>query len=426
MSCRLPRASWRMRGGRIWRPASRHSVPNAACSRATSPWTRACAAIRCCGMRSSASRRPVRRTKRLLCSMIPRRDSTAWTDAGNEGKHDMTALTRRLLLGASATLAAPGLIRAQTTSKPVRIGLLSDVSGPYRHVGGPGSKVAVEMAVADFGGSVLGRPIEVMQGDDQNKADVAGALAREWIDDKGVDVLADGAATSAGLAIQQIAKEKKRLFLMSTPTATAFIGKQCSPYGFQFSCDTYALAKGVGGALSKAGGDSWFFITADYEFGYSLQSNTEEFVKAAGGKVLGSVRAPLGTADFSSYLVQAKASGAKVIGLANAGTDLQNCIKQAAEFGIVKGGQRLATLLMIVQDVMSVGQDVCQGLVLTNSFYWDLSPETRAWTQRYAARMGKPTNEYNAAAYAAASHWLKSVKAASTLDADTVAAKMRE
>ena len=337
----------------------------------------------------------------------------------------MTALTRRLLLGASATLAAPGLIRAQTTSKPVRIGLLSDVSGPYRHVGGPGSKVAVEMAVADFGGSVLGRPIEVMQGDDQNKADVAGALAREWIDDKGVDVLADGAATSAGLAIQQIAKEKKRLFLMSTPTATAFIGKQCSPYGFQFSCDTYALAKGVGGALSKAGGDSWFFITADYEFGYSLQSNTEEFVKAAGGKVLGSVRAPLGTADFSSYLVQAKASGAKVIGLAKAGTDLQNCIKQAAEFGIVKGGQRLATLLMIINDVLSIGQDVCQGLVLTNSFYWDQSPETRAWTKRYVERMHAPPNEYNAAAYAEISHWLKAVKAAGTLDADAVAAKFR-
>ena len=339
----------------------------------------------------------------------------------------MKPITRRAALGALAVapLARPALVRAQTASAPVKIELLSDVGGPYRHVGGPGSKVATEMAVADFGGSVLGRPIEVMQGDDQNKADIAGALARQWIDDKGVDVLADGAATSAALAIQQIAREKKRIFLMSTPTATVLIGKQCSPYGFQFAADTYALAKVVGGALSKAGGDSWFFITADYEFGASLQANTEEFVKAAGGKVLGSVRAPLGTADFSSYLVQAQASGAKVIGLANAGTDLQNCIKQAAEFGITKGGQRLATLLMVIGDVISLGQDVCQGLVLTNSFYWNMSPEARAWSDRYIAKMQAPPTSYNAGCYAAVSHWLKAVKAANTLDADAVAAKMR-
>jgi branched-chain amino acid transport system substrate-binding protein len=337
-------------------------------------------------------------------------------------------MTRRAAIGvlAAASLARPALLRAQSSSATVKIGLLSDVAGPYRHVGGPGSRLTTEMAVADFGGSVLGRPIEVLQADDQNKADVAGALARQWIDDKGVDVLADGGASSAGLAIQQIAREKKRIYLICTPTATAFIGKQCSPYGFQFSCDTYALAKGVGGALSKAGGDSWFFITADYEFGTSLQASTEEFVKAAGGKVLGSVRAPLGTSDFSSYLVQAKASGAKVIGLANAGTDLQNCIKQAAEFGISKSGVRLATLLMIINDVVSLGQDVCQGLVLTNSFYWDLSPETRAWTARYLAKMDAPPNEYNAACYAAVTHWLKAVKAAGTLDADAVAAKMRD
>jgi branched-chain amino acid transport system substrate-binding protein len=243
--------------------------------------------------------------------------------------------------------------------------------------------------VEDFGGSVLGRPLVVIQADDQNEADVAGSLAREWIDDRGVNVLADGGGSSAGLAIQQIAREKKRIYLMSTPTSTALIGKQCSPYGFQFACDTYALAKGVGGELSKAGGDTWFFITADYEFGHSSHRNTEHFVKEAGGKVLSSVRAPLGSADFSSYLVQTAASGAKVIGLANAGTDLQNCIKQAAEFGIVKNGQRLATLLMIVPDVLSIGPDVCQGLIPTNSFYWDQSPATRTWTERFAAKMGK-------------------------------------
>jgi branched-chain amino acid transport system substrate-binding protein len=340
----------------------------------------------------------------------------------------MHRMTRRTLVGALAVapLAKPAIIRAQTTSASIKIGLLSDVGGPYRDVGGPGSKVAAELAVQDFGGSVLGRKLEVLQADDQNKADIASALAREWIDDRGVNVLVDGAASSAGLAIQQITQAKKRIFLMSTPTSTALIGKQCSPYGFQFAANTYALAKGVGGALSKSGGDSWYFITADYEFGYSLQKNTEQFVKEAGGKVLGSVNAPLGTADYSSYLMKAAASGAKVIGLANAGADLQNCIKQAAEFGIVENGQRLATLLMIVPDVLSLGQDVCRGLVLTNSFYWDQSPETRAWTERYAARMGKPPTEYNAGAYAGVLHWLKAVKTTGTLDADATAAKMRE
>ncbi|MDQ2804710.1 MAG: ABC transporter substrate-binding protein [Pseudomonadota bacterium] len=340
----------------------------------------------------------------------------------------MTAITRRAALAAfaAAPLAKPGIIRAQSSSKSVKIGLLSDVGGPYRNVGGPGSRVTAEMAVGDFGGDVLGRPLEVMQGDDRNKPEIAGALARQWIDDQGVAVLADGGATSAGLTIQQIARDKKRIYLICTPTATAFIGKQCSPYGFQFSCDTYALAKGTGGALTAAGANTWFFITADYEFGYSLQRDTESFVKQAGGRVLGNVRAPLGTSDFSSYLIQARTSGAEVIGLANAGTDLQNCIKQGAEFGIVQGGQRLATLLMIIGDVVSLGQDICQGLVLTNSFYWDLTPQTRAWSDRYVAKMKAPPNEYNASMYAAVTHWLKAVKAANSLDADAVAAKMRE
>ena len=337
-------------------------------------------------------------------------------------------LTRRAALGSVAALplARPGIIRAQGNSNPIKIGLLSDVGGPYRDVGGPGSKVAAELACEDVGGSLLGRPLQVLQADDQNKADVASALSREWLDDKGVDVLADGGGSSAGLAIQDVTRQRKKIYLMSTPTSTLFIGKQCSPYGFQFACNTYALAKGVGGELVKAGGDSWFFITADYEFGYSLERDTAEFVKQAGGKVLGSVRAPLGTADFSQYFVQAQASGAKVIGLANAGADLQNCIKQAAEFGITQRGQRLATLLMILPDVLSLGQDTCQGLVLTNSFYWALSPQSRAWTDRFAARMGKPPTEYNAAAYAGVFHWLKAVKAAASLDGDTVAAKMRD
>jgi len=272
----------------------------------------------------------------------------------------MTRITRRAALAglATAPLARPGIVRSQSSSQPVKIGFVSDMSGPYRDNGGPGTKVAAEMAVADFGGSVLGRPVQILQADGQNKPNVAAAIARQWIDDNGVDAVADGAATSSGLGVQQISHEKKRIYLITDPAATDFIGKQCSPYGFQFVYDTYALAKGTGLGLTKAGGDSWYFITADYEFGYSLQQNTETFVKQAGGKVLGSVRAPLGTADFSSYLLQAKTSRAKVIGLANAGTDLQNCLKQAG-------------------------------------------------------------------AYAAVLYYLKAVKAAGTLDSDTVAAKIR-
>jgi branched-chain amino acid transport system substrate-binding protein len=340
----------------------------------------------------------------------------------------MHRISRRILLaGLSATpLAMPGIIRAQSTSKPVRLGLLSDMGGPYRDVGGPGNRLAVEMAIQDFGGSVLGRSIEILQADDQNKPDVAAGIAREWIDGQGVDVLADGAGSSAGLAIQQIAREKKRIYLITGPATSDMTGKQCSPYGIHWVYDTYALAHGTGNALTKAGGNTWFFITADYAFGYALERDTVAAVTAAGGKVLGSVKAPLGTADFSSYLVQAKASGAKVIGFANAGTDLQNCIKQAAEFGLAQGGLRMATLLMAINDVNSLGQKTCEGLVYTDSFYWDMTDATRAWSKRWSAKMnGMVPGLLHAGNYAAATHWLKSVKAAGTTDADAVVAKMK-
>ena len=340
----------------------------------------------------------------------------------------MKKISRRAAVGglAAVPLAMPGILRAQSVSKPVRIGLLSDMGGPYRDVGGPGNRVAVEMAVADFGGSVLDRPIEVLQGDDQNKPDVAASLAREWIDNQGVDVLADGAASSSGLAIQQIAREKRRIYLITGPASSDMTGKQCSPYGVHFCYDTYALAHGTGASLTKAGGDTWFFITADYAFGYALERDTIAAVTAAGGKVLGSVKAPLGTADFSSYLVQAKASGAKVMGFANAGTDLQNCIKQAAEFGLSQSGLRMATLLMAINDVHSLGQKTCEGLVYTNSFYWDMTDKTRAWSKRWSARMGGMVpGLLHAGNYAATTHWLKSVRAAGTTDADAVVAKMK-
>jgi branched-chain amino acid transport system substrate-binding protein len=339
----------------------------------------------------------------------------------------MPRITRRVALGglAAAPLAMPGLLRAQSTSKPVKIGLLSDMSGPYRDVGGPGNKVAVELAVADFGGSVLGRPIEIMQADNQDKPDVAAALAREWIDSQGVDVLADGSASSSGLATQQVAREKKRIYLITGPASSDFTGKQCSPYGIQFAYDTWALAHGTGGALTKAGGDSWFFITADYAFGYALERDTIAAVEKAGGKVLGTVRAPLATADFSSYLIQAKASGAKVIGFANAGTDTQNCVKQAAEFGLTQSGTRLATLLMQITDVNSLGQKTAEGLVFTDSFYWDMTDATRAWSKRYMAKMTTPPGLLHASNYCATTHWLKAVKAVGSTDADAVVAKMK-
>jgi branched-chain amino acid transport system substrate-binding protein len=282
------------------------------------------------------------------------------------------------------------------------------------------------MAIQDFGGSVLDRPIEVLQADDQNKPDVAAGIAREWIDSQGVDALADGAGSSAGLAIQQTAKEKKRIYLITGPATSDMTGKQCSPYGIHWVYDTYALAHGTGNALTKAGGDTWFFITADYAFGYALERDTIAAVAAAGGKVLGSVKAPLGTADFSSYLVQAKASGAKVMGFANAGTDLQNCIKQAAEFGLSQGGLRMATLLMAINDVNSLGQKTCEGLIYTDSFYWDMTDKTRAWSKRWSEKMnGMVPGLLHAGNYAATTHWLKCVKSVGTTDADAVATKMK-
>jgi branched-chain amino acid transport system substrate-binding protein len=340
----------------------------------------------------------------------------------------MRNLSRRLAFGglAAAPLAIPGLIRAQTSSTPVRLGLLSDMSGPYRDVGGPGNRYATELAVADFGGSVLGRPIEVLQADDQNKPDVSSTIAREWIDAQGVNALCDGAGSSSGLAIQEVAREKKRPYLITGPATSDMTGSKCSPYGIHFCYDTYALSHGTGAALTRTGGNSWFFITADYAFGHALERDTSAAVKASGGTIIGSVRAPLGTADFSSYLVAARTSGAKVIGFANAGTDLQNCIKQSAEFGLGRAGIRIATLLMAINDVNSLGQKTCEGLVYTDSFYWDLNDGTRAFAKRWGAKFGGMVpGLLHAGNYCATTHWLKAVRDTGTTDADAVVAKMK-
>ncbi len=331
------------------------------------------------------------------------------------------------IMSAVALTVMVTVAHAQGTGDVIRIGILNDQSGPYSDVGGKGSVIAAKLAVEEFGGKLLGKRIEVIAADHQNKPDIASAIARQWIDTESVDVIADGAGSSAGLAIQQVTRDSGRIFIISAPASSDFTGKACSPTGFHFTYDTYALANGTAKALVKQGGDTWFFITADYAFGHALERDTSAFVVAGGGKVLGSVKVPLNTNDFSSALLQAQASKAKVIGLANAGTDTINAIKQSAEFGIVRGGQRLAGLLVFITDVQALGLQTAQGLVITNSFYWDLTDKTRAWTQRYMAQSdGRVPTMIHAGTYSGVLHYLRAAKAANSTDPKVIAAKMHE
>ena len=340
-------------------------------------------------------------------------------------------MTRSVLrmLGASALALAfmAGVARAEDSGDVIRFGILNDQSGPYADVGGKGSVVAAKLAVEDFGGKLLGKKIEVISADHQNKPDVAASIARQWIDTQHVDLIADGASSAAGIAIQDITREKGKVFIISAPASSDFTGKACSPTGFHFTYDTYALANGTAKALVKQGGDTWYFLTADYAFGHALERDTSAFVVAGGGKVLGSVRHPLNTSDFASALLQAQASKAKVIGLAMSGADLLNAIKQAREFGIVQSGQSLASLVIYINDVEGLGLDVAQGLTLTTSFYWDANEETRAWAKRFMERSGGfIPNLITAGTYASVLHYLKAVQAAGTDEGTAVAAKMRE
>lgn len=331
------------------------------------------------------------------------------------------------MMSAVALTVMAGVAHAQGTGDVIRIGILNDQSGPYADVGGKGSAVAAKLAVEEFGGKLLGKRIEVIAADHQNKPDIASAIARQWIDNENVDVIADGAGSSASLAIQQVTRDKGKIFIASGPASSDFTGKACSPTGFHFTYDTYALANGTARALVKQGGDTWFFLTADYAFGHALERDTSAFVVAGGGKVLGSVKLPLNTSDFSSALLQAQASKAKVIGLANAGADTINSIKQAAEFGVVRGGQRLAGLLVFIADVQALGLQTAQGLVITNSFYWDLTDKTRAWTQRYMAQNdGRVPTMIHAGTYSGVLHYLRAAKAANSTDPKVIAVKMHE
>jgi branched-chain amino acid transport system substrate-binding protein len=331
------------------------------------------------------------------------------------------ALALTALLG-----LAPAASRAQVSDDVVRIGVLNDQSSLYADIGGPGSVVAARLAAEEFGNRILGRPIEIIFADNQNRADIAAGTARRWIDNERVDVLADGSASSSALAMQEVSREKRRIFLASGPASSDITGRFCSPFGFHFTYDTYALANGTGRALTQQGGDTWFFITADYAFGHALERDTAGFVREAGGRVLGAVRHPLNTADFSSFLLQAQASRAKVVGLANAGTDFDNALKQAAEFGLVRGGQRMAGLLVFITNIHALGLPVTQGLVATTSFYWDRDERTREWHRRFAAaHQGRAATMVQAGTYSGVRHYLRAVEAAGTDDAETVANMMR-
>jgi branched-chain amino acid transport system substrate-binding protein len=332
---------------------------------------------------------------------------------------------KSLMLSAAVLALLAGTAQAQVSDDVVKLAVLDDMSGVYADLTGPGGVAAVRMAIEDFGGKVLGKPVEVVFADHQNKADVAAAAGRQWFDIDKVDMVTGLGNSAVALAIQQLAREKNRINIVSGAASTDLTGKSCSPNGIHWTYDTYALAKGTGTAAVKAGGDTWFFLTADYAFGHSLEANTSNVVKAAGGKVLGAVRHPLNTPDFSSFLVQAQASGAKIIGLANAGGDTINSIKQAGEFGIGKS-QKLAGLLVMITDVHGVGLRAAQGLLFTEAFYWDQNDETRAWSKRFMERHKNAPTMIQAGMYGATMHYLKAVQAAGTDEPKAVMAKMKE
>jgi len=306
----------------------------------------------------------------------------------------------------------------------VKIGMLEDMSSIYADITGIGAVSAAKMAIEDFGGKVLGKPIEVISADHENKADLASATAREWFDTQRVDALMDVAASATALAVIDIAKNKNRIVVLNGPGATRITNEACTPISVHYTYDNYALAHGTGAATVQAGYDTWFFITADYAFGHDLEQTLAAVVRAGGGQVLGSVRLPINTLDFSSALLKAQASKAKVIGLANAGADTTNAIKQAAQFGIVRGGQKLAGLLVFINDVNALGLETAQGMLLTTAFYWDRN-ESRAWAQRYFQRMNRMPNMTQAGIYSATMHYLKAVAAAGTDESTAVMERMR-
>ena len=329
------------------------------------------------------------------------------------------------LASAGIAVCAP-LAGAPASAQGVKIGVLNDQSGVYADFDGKGSVEAAKMAIEDFVGSVLGEKIELINADHQNKPDLATAIARRWYDAEGVDMITCLTLSSVALAVQQIAAEKKKIDIVVASSTPALTGSACTPYGFHWAYDTHALAVSTGGALVRTGADTWFFITVDNASGHAGEKDASEIITPSGGKVLGHVLFPLNTPDFSSFLLQAQSSKAKIVGLANGGTDAINSIKQAAEFGIVAGGQRLAASLLTVAEVHGLGLQAAQGLVLTESHYWDLNDRTREFGERFFKRTGRMPNMIQAGTYSATLQYLKAVKAAGTKDADAVARKLKE
>jgi len=324
----------------------------------------------------------------------------------------------KTLLAATAVALSATAAQAQYTGNVVKIGVLNDQSSLYADLGGQGSVLAAKMAIEDFKAKEKGLNVEVIFADHQNKPDVATQIANKWIDAEGVDVIVDVPNSGVALAVNEVVRQKNKVFINSGAATSDLTGAKCSPNTVHWTYDTWMLANGTGKAIVKTGGDTWFFITADYAFGHALERDTSNVVKANGGKVLGDVKVPLNTQDFSSFLLQAQSSKAKIIGLANAGGDTINSIKQAAEFGIVKGGQNLAGLLVFLTDVHGIGLDKAQGLILTSTFYWDLNDQTRAWSKRFAAANGnKQPTMVQAGVYAGVLHYLKAVAALKS-DAD--------
>jgi branched-chain amino acid transport system substrate-binding protein len=333
-------------------------------------------------------------------------------------------LMRRLLAQAAVFILS---ISTVVSAQPVRLGVMTDLNGMVADISGPGSVVAAKLAVEDFGPTVLGRPIEILAGDHQNKPDVGASMARQWFDRDGVSAIFDLPNSSVALAVETIAKERQKIIVSSAGLSVDITGKSCMPTAFQWATDTYALAHGVGDAVVKAGGRSWFFLTADYVFGKNLASDATDAIVHAGGSVVGQVLHPFDAPEFSTYLLAAKASGAQVIGLANGVGDTINSIKQAHEFGIDAGGQRIAALLLYVTDINAIGLDTAQGIYLVNSFYWDMNEATRAFAKRFALQhRGRMPTFTQAAVYSGVLHYLRAVKAAGTDDGPTVAAKMKE
>ena len=344
----------------------------------------------------------------------------------NEERLTMKRKLLSTLLAAAFGMAA-GAAQAQISDGVIKIGVMNDMSGVYADIGGPGSVLAARMAVEDFGASAKGLKVEVVGADHQNKPDIGSTVARTWYDREQVDAIVDVPTSSVALAVNQITREKGKAFVVTGAATADLSGKACSPNTVHWLYDTWMLANGTGSAIVKTGGDSWYFLTADYAFGHALERDTEAVVLKNGGKVLGKVRHPFPATDFSSFLLQAQASKAKIIGLANAGGDTINSIKQAAEFGITRAGQNLAGLLLFLPDIHGLGLNTAQGLILTEAFYWDLNDQTRAWSKRFAERNGgKYPSSDHAGVYSGVLHYLKAVEALKSDDGTKVIEQMKK